>query len=377
MVDIDRKIDMLRERVASLAVKPETIEAAERVVKANRMVAKIVEPLRKEWLNDMITHPNAGEFRLAAVDPDAHFLKWIETRSRHPYHVTRRTVAAVGDDYGTDTATKLSIVVWPQEIAWAQRMRLDPNPFTATKAALFLRETVGNPSKTFTAIANMYSDAIMRVGYLDSPVQEMSAAEIRFATDLPEFAPLFQRYAARAYAETLKDMTRDQVEKLAARAAAEENEERRLVAAAGIARGAARSPMRRSVSTIRTAISFKLDSNSTYLLETAFIRKVEAGEVDIDPGQRTADAGFLRLIADLEQRKVVLDMEPLPSPAQYMDTWEIANLNGSFLDQMPPSYKALGCTKAQLESWQEAVVLGKRALPFDAVSDLGFFLLGA
>ncbi|MNY77828.1 hypothetical protein D3C86_2178590 [compost metagenome] len=60
-----------------------------------------------------------------------------------------------------------------------------------------------------------------------------------------------------------------------------------------------------------------------------------------------------------------------------MDTWEIANLNGSFLDQVPPSYKALGCSKAQLESWQEAVVLGKRPRPFDAVSDLGFFLLGA
>lgn len=377
MEDIDRKMDMLRERVASLAVKPATIESAERIVKANRMLAKIVDPLRKEWLNDMITHPNAGEFRLAATDPDAHFLKWIEVRSRHPYHVTRRTVAAVGEKYGTDTATKLSIVVWPQEIAWAQRMRLDPNPFTATKSALFLRETVGNPSKTFAAIADMYSDAIMRVGYIDNPVQDLSAMEIRFGSDLPEFAPLFQRYAARAYAETLKDMTRDQVEKLAQRAAAEENEERRMVTAGGIARGAARSPMRRSASTIRTAISFKLDANSTYLLETAFIRKVEAGEVEIDPGQRTADAGFLRLIADKEQRTVLLNMEALPSPAEYMDRWEIANLNGTFLDQLPPSYKPLGCTKAQLDSWQEAVVMGRRPCPYDAVSDLGFFLLGA
>lgn len=377
MDNIDRKMEMLRERVASLAVKPATIEAAERIVKANRMVAKIVDPLRKEWLNDMITHPNAGEFRLAATDPDAHFLKWIEVRSRHPYHVTRRTVSAVGEKYGTDTATKLSIVIWPQEIAWAQRLRLDPNPFTATKSALFLRETVGNPSKTFSAMADMYSDAIMRVGYLDNPVQDLSAMEIRFGSDLPEFAPLFQRYAARAYAETLKDMTRDQVEKLAQRAAAEENEERRLVTAGGIARGAARSPMRRSVSTIRTAISFKLDANSTYLLETAFIRKVEAGEVEIDPGQRTADASFLRLIADKDERTVLLNMEALPSPAEYMDTWEIANLNGTFLDQLPASYKPLGCTKAQLESWQEAVVMGKRPCPYDAVSDLGFFLLGA
>lgn len=376
-MDMSRKMNLLRERVASLSVKPETIEEAERIAKANRMVAKVVEPLRREWLNDMLTHPNAGEFRLAASNPDAHFLKWIALRSKHPYHVNRRTVEAVGQKYGTEVASKLAIVVWPQEIAWAQRMRLDPNPFTATKAALFLRETVGNPSKTFSALADIYSDAIMRVGYLDNPVQEISAGEIRFATDLPEFAPLFQRYAARAYADTLKNMSREQVEKLAQRAAAEETEDRRLVAAVGIARGAARSPMRRTVSTIRSAINFKLNANSTFLLETAFIRKVEAGEVEIEPGMRTADAGFLRLISDQSTRKLVLDMEALPSPAEYMDIWEIAHLNGTFLDQLPASYKPLGCTLAQLERWQLEVVEGRRTLPFDAVSDIGFFLLGA
>jgi hypothetical protein len=378
MVSIDRKVDLLRQQVALLALKPETMKAAESIVKANRMVSKVVDPLRKEWLNDMVTHPNDGEFRLAASDPDGHFLKWIDLRSKRPYHVTRRTVLAVAEKYKeTNIATKLSIVIWPQEIAWAQRMRLDANPFTATKAALFLRETLGNPSKTFVAIADIYSEAVKHAGYSDSPVQDLSADEIRFASELPEFAPLFQRYAARAYADTLKNMTRDQVEKLAQRAAAEENEDRRLFAAEGIARGAQRSPMRRSVSTIRSAIAFRLDSNTTYLLEKAFIRKVEAGEVDIEPGQRTADGGFLRLLADPAQRDAVLSLESVPSAAEFMNTWEIARLNASYIDQLPPSYKALACTKAQLENWQEAVVMGMRPCPYDAVSDLGFFLLGA
>jgi hypothetical protein len=378
MVTLDRKMELLRQRVASLSLDPATLQAAEAIVKANRMVPKVVEQLRKEWLNDMVSHPNDGEFRLAASSPDRHFLQWIEARSKRPYHVTRRTVVAVAEKYKeTNIATKLSIVIWPQEIAWAQRMRLDPNPFTATKAALFLRETLGNPSKTFVAIADIYSEAVKHAGYSDSPVQDLSADEIRFAAELPEFAPLFQRYAARAYADTLKNMTRDQVEKLAQRAAAEENEDRRLVAAEGIARGAQRSPMRRSVSTIRSAIAFKLDSNTTFLLEKGFVRKVEAGEVDIEPGQRTADAGFLRLLADPAQRDVLLSLESIPSATDYLDMWAIAHLNATFLDQLPPSYKPLACTKTQLESWQEAVVTGKRPCPYDAVSDLGFFLLGA
>ncbi len=377
MVDISRKMLLLRERVSSLALRPETLTEAEAVVKANRMVGKIVDSLRKEWLNDMLTHPNAGEFRLAASDPDSHFLRWIEVRSRHPYHVTRRTIEAVGESYGAETASKLSIVVWPQEIAWAQRMRLDTNPFTATKAALFLRETMGNPSKTFAALADIYSEAIMRVGYLDSPVQDISAHEIRFSPELPEFAPLFQRYAARAYAETLKNMTREQVEKLAARAATEENEDRRLVLAAEVARNAVRSPLRQNLSTIRTAVMFKIDSNTAYLLEKAFVRKIESGAVDIDPGMMSADANFLRLLADPEARQATVDIEPLPGKAEYMDIWEIAHLDRSFLTRLPPSYKPLACTPAQLEQWQEAIVEGRRPCPYDAVSDLGFFLLGA
>lgn len=376
-MDINKKLDLLRGRVASLALSPDTLSKAEEIVKSNRMMAKVVDPLRREWLNDMLTHPNAGEFRLAVSDPDAHFLKWIETRSRFPYHVTRRTVEALSQKFGADTASKLSIVVWPQEIAWAQRMRLDPNPFTATKAALFLRETMGNPSKTFAALADIYSDAIMRVGYLDCPVQDMSAAEIRFSSTLPEFAPLFQRYAARAYAETLKSMSREQVEKLAARAAVEENEDRRLVAASDIARGALRSPMRRNLSTIRTAVMFKLSSNSTFLLERGFLRKVEAGEVDIDPGMRSADAGFMRLMADAPSRDAVLAMEAIPSDKDYMDIWDIAHLDMEFVSALPPSFKPLAPTSKQMEGWQEAIVEGKRSRPYDAVSDFGFYLIGA
>jgi hypothetical protein len=377
MVDINRKMELLRGRVASLSIAADTIAQAETVLKANRLVAKLAEPLRKEWLNDMLTHPNAGEFRLAASDPDAHFLKWLDARAKRPYHVTRRTVISVGERYNPEVASKLSIVIWPQEIAWAQRMRLDPNPFTATKAALFLRETVGNPSKTFLALADIYSEAIMRVGYMESPVQELSAWEIRFTPELPEFAPLFQRYAARAYSDTLKSMTREQVEKLATRAAIEENEERRLVLAGDVARGAAKSPMRRNVSTIRTAVMFKLDANRTYLAETAFVRMVEAGEVDIDPGSRSADAAFTRFMADVPRRDAAIALEPLPSPTDFMDIWEIAHLDHDFVGKLPPSYKPLGCTGVHLERWQEAIVEGRRPCPYDAVSDLGFFLLGA
>jgi hypothetical protein len=373
---MDRKLELVRQKVRRLELPETATAAAEEVIRAKGMVAK-VETLRKEWFNDLLHETMDEEYKLAAADPAGHFLKWIAIRAAHRFHVTFRTLHSVADRYGAEVAHKLYVVTWPQEIAWAQRMRLDRNPFTATKAALFLRETEGAPARTFSAIADIYSEAIMRVGYSESEVQELSAEEIRFASELPEFAPLFQRYAARAYADTLAKMTRDQVERLAARAAADENTERRQFAGEGIARKTMRSPMRRSIAMIRSAIGFGLGANELFMAERAYLKKVASGEIEVEPGMRTADAGFMRLLADRARLRSVLDMEPLPDPAESLDALQIARLDARFIDALPPSFQPLACSKAQLDAWKEDVVYGRRAHPYDPVSDLGFKLLGA
>lgn len=374
MVDIDRKIELLRQRVTSLQLSERTLADAEEIVRTSGMSAKMVDTLRREWLNDMVSHPNPSEFRLAAADPNLHFLNWLKSRIRHRYHVPRRTVAAVSERYGADAAAKLSIVIWPQEIAWAQRLRIDSNPYTSTKAALFLRESEANSAKVFPALSDIYSDAVTMTGYLDSDAQDLSPDEIRFMGELPDFAPLFLRYASRAYADTMKNMTRDQVERLAARAAAEENVDRSRLSAAKIANSNQRAPLRRSVPMIRSAAAAGLDANGMYLLETAFNRLLAAGEIEIDPGMRTADASFIRLLNDKTQRSRLIGMEPLPPTSERMDGLDIARLTRSFCDFLPSSLK---CRPEDFERWQASVVEGSRPLPHDARSDLMFFLLGA
>jgi hypothetical protein len=172
-------------------------------------------------------------------------------------------------------------------------------------------------------------------------------------------------------------MTRDQVEKLATRAAAEENEDRRYVLAGTIARNTERSPMRRNVSNIRMAITFGVSSNDFYLLETAFLRKINAGDIELDPGSRSADSSFIRMLASVDERKALLDVEPFPNRKDYMDIWEIAHLEQNFLSSLPTPYKALGCTPQMFEKWQEAIVEGSRTCPFDVISDIAFYALGA
>ena len=376
-VDIDRKIDLLRERVLSLSLSDSIIPQTELMIKKSGLPTSTAESLRKEWLNDMLSHPSSAETRHATSDPSDHFLKWLEERVKHRYHVSRRTVSAIANNYSPEIASKLSIIIWPQEIAWAQRMRLDKNPFTATKAALFLRDIESNPSKVFISIAGIYSDAVMTNGYLDNEVQDFTADEIRFAVNIPEFAPLFQRYAARAYSDALKAMSRDQLKKYASRAADDENNDRRRIASENISRRNTRFPMRYSISIIRSAIAFKLDANKLFLLEKAFNRLLENGEVDVEPGMVTADAGFLKLLANKDRRTSILDMEELPPAADCRTAWDIIHLNAGFSIKMPGGLVSLKVSKDQFSQWQEDVVEGKRPLPYDEYSDIGFFLLGS
>jgi hypothetical protein len=376
MTDIATKLDLLRKRVQKFDLDPSVMLQATSIVERNGMIAKMAETLRKEWLNDLIANSNSESYRLALSGPGAHFLKWVDARSRDKYRVSPRAFATATDKIGPTVAAKLRIVVWPQEIAWAQRMRLDENPYSATKAALFLREAEANPSKTFLNLVDVYSEAVKKLGYLDSAVQEMSADEIRFARDLPEFAPLFQRYAARAYADALQNPPREKIVKLAQRAAIDETTERRIIAARQIAQNTERFPMRRSMSLVRTAIHHKLTPNQMFLLENAFLVEVEAGREEIEPGMRTADTAFMMAIGDAERRQALLDMAIAPASSD-KDGLDILNFTKDFFTLLPASFKPLAPNTATLLKWQTEIVEGRREFPYDVVSDFGFFMLGA
>lgn len=377
MVDVDRRLELVRSRLSQLHLPDEALGRAAEVVREARLPETMVEVLRKEWLNDMVLHPDAGEFRLAASDPSGHFVKWLRARAAHPYHVSWRTVDQVAERYGAENASKLHIVVWPQEIAWAQRTRLDANPFAATKAALFLREAAALPSKLFRVVADLYSDAVTTSGYMDHEAHGLSADEIRFSDSPPEFSPLFLRHAAREYDERLRAMTREQVDRLAARAREDESADRRAAASRRAIRHLERAPFRHSVPMIRSAITFSISPNEAFQIERAFVRMLESGDVGVEPGDRTADGEFLRLIADRSRRKRALSMQPLPAPEARPDALDIARLDAGFLSSLPASFAALDASVARLQDWKTAVIEGGRTVPFDPISDFGFFLLGA
>lgn len=381
MVSIEAKTKILKRRVEALQLPDGTVKEVEQILHAEGMkLPGAAESLRLEWLNDMVAHESAAEFGHAARNPRQHFIEWAKVRAKRRYHVTYRSVAVVERRMGSSVATQIAMMVWPQEIAWAQRMRLDRNPLVATKAGLFLREAEGQPGKVFEKIADVYSNACLKPDYADHPAHSMSASEIRLSSSVPEFTPLFLRYAARAYADKLHGMSRETLAKFASVAARDEQEDRDLEAGRQSARIAQLSPMRRMLPVISAARSAGLSSNQLCQLEKVFVTLLERGSVKVEAGTGSPHASFMSVIGDPVRRNGMLLASPPRVAGEDPDSlaWEVVNLKpGSWLATLPVSFTRMANRLPQaMEAWQIEIAEERREPPLDAVSDFGFFLVG-
>ena len=374
-IDTKKKASLIARRVSALAFNERVFRDADRIVeRAGIRTPDARQELWKEWLNDLVATENSAEYRQATRDPGLHFLEWLRVRATRRFHVTWRSLDKLSRSYGPEIATYFASVVWPQEIAWAQRMRLFDNPHVATRAAMFLRETEGKPSKTFDALSMLHADAIRSLGAEDETARALSPQEIRFGEDLPDFTPLFLQYAGTAYREVLESMDRQKIELLAARARRDEMVERDLDMARSLAASTRASPMRHSTSVISAAISLGVGPNELYLAETAFVERLERGDLPVERGLRTPHAAFVAAISDRKNRRALVSASIAPELDPNVDGWEIAHLDKRWLEGLPKGYSAFPGRPRLLEEWKEAIVEGRRNIPYDRISDFGFYI---
>jgi len=379
MVSVEAKARILKRRVEALQLPAGTVQEVERIIQAEGLkLPGAAEALRVEWLNDMVAHDSSAEFGHAARNPAQHFIEWARLRARKRFHVTYRSVDTVERRLGTDVASRMAMVVWPQEIAWAQRMRLDRNPLVATKAALFLREAEGQPGKTFEKIADIFADAFLTSDYTDHPVHSMSPAEIRLADTVPEFTPLFLRHAARAYADKLRGMSREMLAKLASVAARDEQEDRDTEAGRQSAAIAQASPMRRMLAVISAAISAGIKPNDLHDLERVFLLLLERGSVKVEIGTGSPHQYFITEITNPVRRNGMLLAAAPRGAGEDPDSlaWQVVNLRQGWLKSLPESFQRMAPRLGPaMEAWQVDIAEERREAPLDPVSDFGFFLL--
>jgi len=378
LIDTEAQKRLLRKRVEALSFADDVLNEASDIIRdAGMKLADAAVILRKEWLNDLVASTKPSEFKRASANPRAHFLAWVGERAKKPFHVTYRAVDAVERRFGSDLASRFAHIVWPQEIAWAQRLRLSDNPNTATRAAMFLRETEGNPARMFSKIADLYSDAVAKVGYTDNVAHELSPDEIRFNPSVPEFNPLFLKYASRYYSDVLHNMTRDKIEILAARAAKDERQDRSLIMARNVVKTTKRFPMRRLPNVISLAKSLGLTANQLYQLEISFLVRMECGEIELEQGLNSPHIAFVTALTDDKTRQELLAAAPPIDIEEASVQWEVAHMDGRrWAKDLPASFsKWSDIAQSEVEKWQVAIVEEERETPMDLVSDFAFWLM--
>jgi hypothetical protein len=377
-MDPKQKTSLISRRVSALGFSDRVFRDAERIVeRAGFTLPGIVQELWKEWLNDLVATSVSSEYRKAARDPGGNFLEWLKARVTRRFHVTWRALDKISRSYGPEIATQFASIIWPQEIAWAQRMRTFDNPHVATRAALFLRETEGKPAKTFSALCDIYAETVRNVIDLDNPVRDMKPEEIRFAEELPDYTPLFLQYAGRAYKDVLERMDGDKLRLLAERAKKDELNDRTADLARQMAASTRVNPMRHSTSIISAAINLGIGPNELYLAETAFLDRLERGDVAVERGTRTPQTSFIAAISDKKSRKALVSSSIAPEIDPAGDIWDIAQLDRRWLDTLPKGYLAFSGLRQKLDEWKLAIVEHRRNIPYDRVSDFGFFIAGA
>lgn len=366
--------DVIRERAAALAVSAEAVREAQSLAAAAGLPGNDAgERLRREWLNDLVSDPEHEERARASAQPDAHFMEWVQTRVRNPFHVTYRAVGKVARKQGDDIAMRMVNITWSQEIAWAQRLRLDDNPRVAVLSALFLREASSDPAKLFVEIANTYETALSEEpGYVSSVNHALTPEEIRSGAGDALWNPLFLQYAGRAYAEVLNAMARSRLEALAARARRDEETDRARMAVQDMVRRLRLHPLSRLVGVISATAELGLGSNDLLDLESRFLAEVERGEIKIDGN----DVPIYRLLIGFVRRNAGDVGAPLSGEQAALLVARVDTLGQRWIDRLPADFKPLNATrKANFEGWKADVLSGLRPPPLDPVLDYGFYLV--
>jgi hypothetical protein len=377
-MDPKQKTSLIARRVSALSFSERVFRDADRIAeKAGMTLPGMVQELWKEWLNDLVATNISAEYRKAARDPGGHFLEWLKARVTRRFHVTWRALDKLSRSYGPEIATQFASIIWPQEIAWAQRMRLFDNPHVATRAALFLRETEGKPAKTFAALCDIYAETVRNVIEIDNPARDLAPDEIRFSESLPDYTPLFLQYAGRAYKDVLERMDLDKLRLLAERARKDETADRAADTARQMAATTRLNPMRHSTSVISAAISLGIGPNELYLAETAFIDRLERGDVAVEKGSRTPQTNFIAAISDRKNRKALVSSSIAPEIDPAGDIWDVARLDRRWLDTLPGGYSVFPGLREKLDEWKLAIIESRRNIPYDKISDFGFFISGA
>lgn len=368
---------ILARAIRALAVPPSAMEEARIAADASGMrEPDAAQRLYREWLNDLVAVHGGLQFQAAARDPQGSFLGWLASRLANPWHVSHRAHAAVRARHGDEVAILIGGVRWPQEVAWAQRMRGDDNDRVAFLAEMWLQAARRDPAKLFKGVADLYvAEAALDPSYASNPAHLLSDQEILDGEeDVCHWRPLWLRFSEREFGRLVNATPRARLSVLAQRVREAEWRDRRARGHARQAEALRRWRPATMVAVLEAAIAHGLSSDDLVAAERDFVSEVERGGVDLTSVPTPAWRVFARRLGSWA------GLSSAPSDVERAQRIEaIHALPPSWADRMPDDLHVVGATDhRRLMMWFDAVaVTGARTPPEDPAVDYAMWLLEA
>lgn len=347
--------------------------SADCLARAGEMVgnAARLDGLRREWLSDVVALGRGDRVQNAALrDPDGTFMPWLADRLERPFHVTFRSREAVKRRFGEAMAMRMT-VRWPQEVAWADKLRSDPNDRVSVLAALALEHARREPAEAFERLAEICAGASGGDPvYARSRNHELAAAEILAGHGEPTFTPLCLRLADALFGAKLARMPAERLAEVAAKGRTDEASDRRRAAVEAFLARIRRQPPARLVSVIAAAVRSDVCADALLDLERRYVADVVAGRTD-----PATSAAHLELIGRIEAHGTDPDGPPVDAQEAARRRAAVEALDEDWLKDFPSDLQLHGAHRRRFEAWRGAIRSGARFPAADPMVDLAHFLM--
>jgi len=327
------------------------------------------ESLWNEWFNENIH--DADLYAVSVKDPDAGYLGWLARRIAEPFRLPGLAVGALVERLGADDGMRVALVLWPQEVAWAHRMRRSQDLRIAVLSHLFVANARANPSREVARIAEYYRDAVASPGYAEAIEHTLSPEEIREGYGDEKFRPLFLRYAEGTLGQRVDAMSITELQALATHVAGLEERELRGFAKERVLKSLKGASIVTMTGVIAEAIKRGLDSNDLLWEWDRFVDAIRNDAFQVPPGTGRPYTEFMTWLRT--------ESEPGSGPdSEDCSARMVAVLAGArgWVSALPLEYQSMGAgDPEQFIGWSDAVIAKTRRPPRDLVLDYGFYLV--
>ena len=372
---IEAPIIDLVESVTKLKLDKITLDTAADICKKSGFTpeAVYVDQFKKEWVSDTLgLDKDDVNYKNAFLSPSTHFITWLSKRVQDPFHVSYRAVNKATKEYGFEFASLMHKTRWVQEVAWAKKMRNDPDGITCIFANLFLMATRKNPSKVFLSLVEIGANLVEDAAFFGSNLHDLNADEIRTCNvTSADWKPLFLRYSYKNFSSKVGEMPEEKKEKAIQQVRNIYQSEIEQEGLKGSFDYINSYPLSSRLMVVMKAISRGFNSNFVCHCENIFLTELKNLKVKQEHG------------VSLEQTFLLwLKSASIPPIAEISDAEilrrhrEVASLNSYWIANLPNDYKEFNSSsKTNFIAWRDLVLSGQREAPLNPKADYLFYLI--